>query len=173
MNTNTFAVIVGVVALVASIGAYVKPAQVVTQVEKQFGAVASPDIQSPYFSYGGQVFYASHPAMRSATTSLCSMQAPSSTSTLESASWQVTVGTSTSAAIDIGTSTDAFTIATTLVSGTSLGSSATGQAVWSSAGVAVQDSILAPNVWLNVKTQGAGLGGYTYGGTCSAVFKML
>jgi len=173
MKTNIFAVILGVVALVVSGVAYTKEPSVVTQVEKQVYGGVNPDIPSPYISFGNLPFYAAHPAMVTATTSLCSMQSPSSTSTLESVSWQVTVGTGTAATIDIGTSTNAFSTTTNLVAATSLGANATGNAIWSSGGATAQDAIMAPSTWVNVKTAGAGLGGYTYGGTCTAVFKVL
>lgn len=150
--------------------AFNQPVQkVIDQTVTKFGAT-SPDFSSPYISYGDMDFWASKSAMRTATTTLCAIQSPSATSTLEFAFFSITTGTSTSATIDIATGTTAFATTTNLVSAVSIGSGATGQQWWSPVGGSVNDNTMAPNTWVLVKTAGAGLGGYTYTGSCGAGF---
>lgn len=109
--------------------------------------------------------------MNRASTTLCAIKSPSATSTLVSANWQITVGTSTAANIDLAKGNTANATTTLLVTGTSVGSGATGQAAWTTAGATAADDIMAPNTYVLVKTATAGLGGYTYTGTCSARFQ--
>lgn len=137
----------------------------------KLGAVSGPDLYSPYWNVNGvREWYVKQP-MRSATTTLCSMRAPvSATSTLKFASWQITVGTSTSATIDIGTSTAGFATTTNLVAAKSVAANAQGYSYWSPAGSSVDDAKMAPGEYVVVKTAGAGLSGYTYGGSCQAVY---
>ena len=137
------------------------------------GALASPDLPYPYFSFGGVRRFAARSAMRAATTTLCAIQAPTATSTIVSAAWRITTGTSTAATIDMGTSTTAYATTTNLVSATSVASGAQGSAYWSPTGGAVDDAKMAPSEWVVFKTAGAGLGGYTYTGTCQAVFEVF
>jgi len=139
----------------------------------KLGAVVGPDLYSPYFNVNGvRRWFISQP-MNRATTTLCTLRAPSATSTINFVSFQITTGTSTAATIDIGTSTTAFSTTTNLVAAKSIASGAQGYAYWSSAGGSVDDSKMAPNEYVNVKTAGAGLSGYTYGGRCQAVFQEL
>ena len=146
---------------------------VVKEVPVEVGALSSPELSSRYFSFGGVRQWAGRMAMRGATTTLCAIQSPAATSSLEFVSWSITTGTGTAATIDIGTGTTAFATSTNLVSGTSVGSGALGSAYWSSVGGSTGDSVLAPNTYVLVKTTGAGSGGYTYGGTCQAMFTQL
>jgi len=137
----------------------------------KLGALTGPDIFSPYLAVNGVTkFYASG-TFTAATTTPCSLQAPASTSTLLFAGWQITVGTSTAATIDLGTSTTRYATTTNKVAAKSVAANAQGYAVWTPAGAGVDDNIMAPNTWVNVKTAGAGLSGYTYTGTCEAVFQ--
>lgn len=166
-----------VLSVLVSVGVYTlapeKPVQIVEKNTPSVQGFAGPDLPSRYFSFGGVRQFAGFTQMQVATTSLCSMQSPAATSTIEFVSWSITTGTSTAAVIDIGTSTTAFATTTNLISGTSVGSGATGQAYWSSAGGSATDNIMAPSTWVNVKTAGAGVGGYTFGGTCQVVFNQI
>ena len=135
-----------------------------------YGALAGPDISSPYLSWGGVADYKASASMRTATTTLCAIQSPSATSSLVMASWKISAGTTTAATIDLATSTSRFATTTNLIAGTSVASGAQGSAAWRSSG---SNSVLAPNTYVVVKTAGAGSGGYTYGGQCEGEFQVL
>lgn len=176
MNIKNLVAGLGVIlALVLGfVGATRQTSQVVIErPSEQLGALTGPDIASPYISVGGLQMYSADVAMRAATTTLCAIQAPASTSTLRFAGFTITTGTSTAATIDIGTSTTAFATTTNLSAANSVASGAQGSSYWQPVGGAVRDSTMAPNEWVVFKTAGAGLGGYTYTGTCSAQFYVL
>lgn len=141
--------------------------------EQKFGSLTGPDINYPYLSVNGVIKYYTSQPFSAATTTPCSIQAPASTSTLQFVSWQITTGTSTAATIDLGTSTTRYATTTNLVAAKSVASGAQGYAYWSPAGGSVDDAKMSPNEWVNVKTAGAGLSGYTYTGTCKAVFQLF
>lgn len=159
--------------LVSGTVAFLFPNTVKTVVQEvtKTGSVVSSELPDNNFSFGQVRRWAYGPKMNVATTSLCSIKSPAATSTLISAAFQIYTGTSTAATIDIGTSTTAFATTTNLVSAFSVGSGAQGATGWTSAGGSVQDNVMAPNTYVNVKTAGAGLGGYTYGGKCTVVFQ--
>lgn len=169
---NQSAPIVNVPAPVVNVPAPIVNVSVPTQTPS-LGAVSSPDIQSSWIRVGGVTRYYSRQNMIAATTTPCAILSPISTSTLLSATWQITVGTSTAATLDIGTSTTAFSTTTNLVAAKSVAANAQGYATWKPVGGSVDDSIMSPSRYVVVKTAGAGLGGYTYTGTCQAVFEVL
>lgn len=138
--------------------------------EVKTGAVVSSELPNNNFSFGEVRSWAYGPRMNVATTTLCAIKSPAATSSLRSASFNIFTGTSTAATIDLATSTTAFATTTNLVSAFSVGSGATGNVSWFPSGT---NSTIAPNTYVIVKTAGAGLGGYTYGGRCSAVFQEL
>lgn len=162
-------------ALVLSLLAFTnQPGQVVIErPSEQLGALSSPDIPSPYISVGGLSMYSRRSPMVAATTTLCAIQSPASTSTLVMAGFQITTGTGTAATIDIGTSTTAFSTTTNLSAANSIAANAQGAAYWSPVGGSVRDATMAPNEFVVIKTAGSGLSGYTYGGTCVAQFNVL
>jgi len=167
-------IIATVVAVLAFVAGTVLPADKVDPVQPPIvGGVSSPDISSPYLSFGNVRRWAARPPFTAATTTICAIQSPVATSTLVSASWQINTGTSTAATIDMGTSTTRYATTTNLVAAKSVASGARGYATWSSAGGSVDDSVMAPSTWVVVKTAGAGLGGYTYDGTCQATFEQI
>lgn len=173
---NKSNLIFGTLVLVLSVGASVLLGGHTiekTTVTEKAGALSSPDIQSPYLSFGGVRRWAGWANFSAATTTPCSIQSPAATSTLVTASWQITTGTSTAATIDLGTSTTRYSTTTNLVAAKSVGSGARGDANWTSAGGGVNDNVMSPSTWVVVKTAGAGLGGYTYSGRCAAVFQEL
>lgn len=140
----------------------------------KLGAVSGPDLFSPYWNVNGVRQWFIRQPMNKATTTLCAMRAPTSaTSTLQSTSFQIVVGTSSAATIDIGTSTTAFSTTTNLVAARSVASGAQGYAYWSPVGGSVDDAKMSPGEYVVVKTAGAGSSGYTYTGFCQAVFTEL
>lgn len=81
-----------VAILVIAVGVKLLPTKVQ---ERIVGAVASPELQSPYFTVDGVKHeYRSSP-IRTATTTPCAFRSPTATSTLLSASLQVKVASST------------------------------------------------------------------------------
>jgi hypothetical protein len=145
------------------------PVQQVPQ-QQVYGSVTGPDFYGPYQGVNNSRLWTVRQPMNSATTTICAMKAPSATSTLQYAGWQITTGTSTAATIDIGSSTTAYATTTVKRSQTIVASGAQGYDYWFSAGAGVDDSVMAPNTYIVVKT-GAGLSGYTYIGTCTALFR--
>lgn len=135
---------------------------------KSFGAVSGPDLYSPYWNVNGVTTYYYRADMRKATTTLCAFLLPNATSTVRYASWKVNTGTSTAATIDLATSTTAYSTTTNLVAATSIASGAKGYASFIP-NQATTDGATGPATYLVVKTAGAGLGGYTYTGTCEAI----
>lgn len=135
------------------------------------GALAGPDIPSPWVRWGGVASYRGTQAMQMATTTLCAIQGPSATSTVSFASWFITGPTSTAATIDIGIGSTAYATTSNLVSATAVASGAQGAASWSS--LNGTSGVVGPNQYLIIKTAGAGLGGYTYTGKCNAEFTVL
>lgn len=132
----------------------------------KLGSVTGPNFYFDYLNVNGVYTYYYSAAMRTATTTLCSFKSPNATTTLHVASWQISTGTSTAATIDLGTSTTAYSTTTNLRSADSVAANAKASVFWSPVGGSVNDAQLAPNIYINVKTAGAGLGGYTYGGKC-------
>src|SRR3990167_2674247 len=68
-----------------------------------FGALSSPDIQSNWIRVGGVTRWSYRSDnLHAASTTICSIQAPSATSTLVSAVLYLDIGSSTEFAVDIG-----------------------------------------------------------------------
>lgn len=127
-------------------------------------------ITSDFYSIGGIDYASVQQSFTGATTTPCSIQNPwgTATSSLMAYAMQITTGTSTASAFDLATSTTAFATTTNLVAGHSVASGAQTTLSWFPSGA--QNAIVAPTEWVNLKTVGAGLSGYTYTGTCNAVF---
>lgn len=86
---NVSKVLIGFVAVFAfAVGGYasmhrpVAPAQPMQQAPRA-GAVSGPDIPSPYFSVGGQRQWMAHPQFLTGSSTLCGIQSPAATTTLE------------------------------------------------------------------------------------------
>jgi hypothetical protein len=84
-----------VVAVAVSVTLSVPNVQTVVK-EKVVGSVSSPDISSPWFSFGDVRQWASRTtSLIQASTTVCSLQSPASTSTLAFVSIQLDVSTTT------------------------------------------------------------------------------
>lgn len=137
------------------------------------GALAGPDIASPYLKWGGVAEFNSAQKMNTGTTTLCSIQNPyAGTSTLQSFAIQVNTGTSTSALIDLATSTDrvSTTTPTTLLQGQSV--PANSRATFSYSPTS-NTNIVKPGEFVLAKIQQTLSGGYTYNGNCTATFQAV
>lgn len=110
------------------------------------------------------------------------------TSTLINFSIQVNTGTGTSATFDIATSTTPYATSTpsliyaaSIASGaqysqlftTSAQGNATSSDVRLISSMPFDGNIIKPAEFVNFKTAGLGVGGYTYGGQCIAVFRSV
>lgn len=161
----------GIAIVVFAVGiAFVKPVQNVVQ---QFGSVASPDIQSPYFSFGGVRFWGAHTeSLAAATTTVCALQSPVATSTLLSASIRFVVSSTTASTVTLAKATTAYATTTKLVE-VALAAGAQGTVVASTtpSGGATNDgtNVFSPNTYLVVGMAG-GTGTFTPTGTCQAVW---
>lgn len=159
-----------VVALAGVIGFSAHTTPVQTVVKESVGALTGPDISSPYLSVANVRTEFRRQNLATATTTICSIQSPSATSTLQGFQLEISTGTGTAATIDIGSHTTAFATTTSLYVGSySVGSGATADIAVTP--TTATTTVFAPNTYINAKTNGAGLGGYTYGGTCQAVFR--
>lgn len=138
----------------------------VAQTVGKLGAISGPDLWYRVLNFNGVQYWNDTRDMSVATTTLCSFMTPSATTSLQFVSYKISTGTSTAATIDVATSTTAYATTTNLISGRAVAANATGYGVWTPTGGSQDDTILAPNIYVNVKTAGAGLGGYTYGGKC-------
>lgn len=117
MDKNTLKTVGIVVALILGIvGVFFKgnkAIQNITNPRENVGAITSPDIPSRYLSVGGvRREYRTVTTGSTATTTPCAIEIPNGTSTLSYFSFQVSSSTGTAAAIDIGTSTTAFSTTT-------------------------------------------------------------
>lgn len=149
-------------------------------------ALSGPDIPSPYISWGGILKWNLPGSFQTATTSVCWVKSPVASSTLDWARIAITVGTTTDAIFDISTSTTQFASSSpALVKAEAIVSGATGIIAWqpgaasSTSGVigltktsGASQNVLPPNTYVTFKT-GAGLGGYTYTGSCAAGFTQI
>ena len=142
--------------------------------EQTLGALSSPVIPYNYLQVGGIDWQYSAPgAMQTATTTLCSIPNPfSTTSTIEAFDYQITTGTSTASTIVGSISTSAYvtSTATNFLAAQTVGSGAQDSL---SITPTVDAGIVGPNQYVLLKTEGAGLGGYTYTGKCQAVFRKM
>lgn len=122
------------------------------------GAVSGPDLSSPYLAVNGlqENFYSS--ALNQASTTICSFKSPTSTSTLEAASVQLTTGTSTAILLEIGKSNTNLTATTTRLGIAQLAANAQVTVIASTSPAAADPTIFAPNSYLVFK----------YGGTSAA-----
>lgn len=137
------------------------------------GSLTGPDISSPYLAVNNYKQEYRNVALLAASTTVCSVKSPGyASSTLQAFNLSIRTGTSTSATIDIGSALTAYATTTSLYVGSySVASGAQGYvAIVPSAATT---TILAPNTYINAKTNGPGVGGYTYQGSCQADFTVI
>lgn len=145
-----------------------------TPKDTTIGALGGPDNYLPYFGVNGVRDYFSKTALSKATTTPCAIKSPVSTSTLLSASLQVTTATTTATTWTLAKATTGFAT-TTPIATFSLGSGAQGTltSVASTTGVDGLSTI-SPNTYVNFGV--AGIGQLTSDkllGTCQAVFRAI
>jgi hypothetical protein len=175
MDYKTFivAVLGGVIVLAGG---------VVFSPEKQevvVGALSGPDLISRYLAWGqGSVReYRARQELKQATTTVCAIQSPSSTSTLSYAAVRINLASSTATIWNVAKSNTAF--ATTTAIGTAHNVVASAQDfIFASTtpGGAADTLVFAPNQWLVVGVQAGVTSGDAAGtgfvptGSCQASF---
>ena len=141
----------------------------------KLGSVASPDIQSPYFSFGGvREWGIRTDSLTQATTTVCALRAPASTSTLNFASIQFKVSSTTASLVTMVRAPTAYAT-TTAAGATSLGTvslTANGQGMLVASSTQLYQ--FTPNSWLVVGMQDttaeATAGTFSPTGTCQAAW---
>ena len=135
------------------------------------GAVSSPDINSPYMSFGGVRSWAGHTeSLTQATTTVCAIQSPAATSSLRFAGVRFTVSSTTAARITLAKALTYNSTTTSLgVADLVAGAPATVIASTTGANFATLDgaSTFGPNQWFVVGMSG-GTGTFSPTGSCSA-----
>lgn len=147
------------------------------------GAVTSPDIASPYFSYGGVRHWGANIGkaggdLVQATTTPCALQGPVSTSTLRVGAIRFTTTSTTTAATVITLARATTPYATTTVLGTiTIQPGRLGEVVAST--TQTEKDIFPPNSYFVVGIQGglstvaAGAGTFSVSGVCQGVWTEL
>lgn len=148
------------------------PQKVINSVQT-VGAVSSPDIQSPYFSYGGVRFWgAKTDSLIAASTTICAIQSPVSTSTLVTGSIRLTVSSTTATVVTMAKSATRYATTTALASA-AFGANAQGTLVASTTSTGTPldgTNTFAPSQWLVVGMQGTSGQTYSPQGVCQATW---
>ncbi len=158
--------VVGLTALILGVIALNKvvPTQVVTQ--PQAGSVTGPDAYYDYFNTNGTYTYYRTVPLIAATTTPCVIKSPNATTTLDRFVFNVTTATSSAATLTLATST-VPNATTSLIASLSLSAGAQGTPNWAPG---VNNGLVAPNTYVSMGASGVSQGGYTFGGSCNAVF---
>ena len=162
--------LLGVAALIFGVSAVDNkpgPVSVIT------GALSGPDISSPYLKWGaahGVRVWSEGQGLKAATTTVCAIQSPAATSTLQSAGVKFDVSSTTASIITLAKATTAF--ATTTSIGTNYAIAANAQAFInaSTSPSASAVEVFAPNTWFVVGMAG-GTGTFSPTGSCHATFE--
>ncbi len=184
MNKNYLFGGLGLVAVL--LVSFLRPINVNVEVPKSpsFGATASPDIPSPYFSVGDNRIWMAKISLNQSTSTVCSIQSPVATSTLLNASFSITRATSTALVVEIAKSVSP-SASTTMLSKVNIAGNAqltlnagtyatSSTSVSGSLGIAhtgdEADLTFAPSTYLNVKIGGPNGPLNVLEGTCTAIW---
>lgn len=159
-------------AVVLLIGGFMSHTPVV---ENAFGALAGPDIPSPYLNWGGVRTYNAGISPTQATTTICAIQSPAATSTLTYASVKLDVSSSTATILDLAKGTTAFATTTAIGSTYAVAADAQAFVLASTSPGAGAVTVFAPNQWFVVGvrggvTPGSNGAGFVPTGRCQATF---
>lgn len=182
MANQTKIIVAGLIAAlcVALVWSLNRPDTIVYEPgEPSLGALAGPDISSPYLRWGDVAVYKAAQTMGTASTTVCALQAPSATSTLLVGSAKFDVSSTTATAITLAKATTAFATTTDLgtqplaanaqASFVITATTTPGGAAWDISDTA---TTFAPNTWLTVGMKG-GNGTFSPTGTCTATWQVL
>lgn len=184
MNIKSIAVGLGIIlSLVLGGYAISKPATIITKTDgPKVGAVTGPDMPYPYISVNGVRTYYNNQTLKTATTTVCAVQSPVSTSTLVSATVAFFTGSTTEATVAAAKASTAFATTTVLATSTIAANGqltllvATTTPVSDSANgrATLSDRIFAPNTYLVISmtpTLGSVTGTFSPTGRCIANFQ--
>lgn len=129
----------------------------------QVGAATSPDISSPYFSYGGVRHWAAQTGLRAGTTTVCALQSPASTSTAQTIGVKIDNASSTATIWDVAKASTPFATTTLLGSAYSVGAGAQAFIRASTSPTAGDASVFAPNTYVVIGVRQAISAGDTAG----------
>lgn len=163
-----FGVVVGGAAVLVTQPAPIVPAP-------QLGALAGPDIASPYLRWGDQVTFKAHVPLlteNNATTTLCNILSPAATSTLTSASVQLDTSTTSAMQIEIAKSTAPDATTTLIGTMSKLAANSRETLVASTTPTGGKLTIFAPNTWFVVKAGPSSAGSLGVAGSCNATFEV-
>lgn len=143
-----------------------------TNTKPTLGALAGPDIPSPYISFGDvRQFAARTSVLTAATTTVCALQSPAATSTLIAGGINFSVSSTSASTVTIAKATTAYAT-TTLINSASVGANAQATILAASTTVSALEQtnrIFAPNTYLVVGMAG-GVGTFSPSGNCEAVW---
>jgi len=150
-------------------------------VQQIVGANPGPESSSPYNSFNGISYWYNRTAIRTATSTLCSIKSPAATSTLVSADAFFTSGAAYDTTYSMGWDSTAYSTTTALgTTGFTVGANAKSVVLVATTTTAIggtaQSGVIPPSSFINLKlsTSTAGASAtYAPAGFCSAVFKQL
>lgn len=179
MNSTKNIVIAGLVAalLTGAIFVVMNPAQDGrdgANGQNGLGALSSPDVSSPYFSFGGVREWATSAEFKSASTT-CAVQSPAATTTLVSATARFDSIPDAASTWELGNATTAYATTTSLGK-FALGSGAKGDLIATTSVTALTDGRVAPSTYINLKiatTTAGTYSGWTPVGRCNVVFREI
>lgn len=169
---KNYLVMAGIGLVAALVVVMFVPRQVVNQVS-QLGAVSSPNINSPYFSFGGVRYWGAHTeSLNQATTTVCALQSPAATSTLQYGGLTITYATSSAVVLRLSKAST-YNSTTTSLASSPLAAGARGTIIASSTGLGVNldgTNVFSPNQWFIGSIEGGQIGVASPTGICQAVW---
>lgn len=160
-------------AAIIALGAYTFTHQTAPLPTQQVGAVSSPDISSPYLAWGGVREWRGSAAFNASST-LCAIQGPAATSTLQFANMAFTSQPAYTTSYMIGYSATKNATTTGLTALTAEAAGELSPIVATTSVTVLKDGIVAPNAWINFNLSTSTATGLNQAiGRCSAGFREI
>ena len=151
---KTLLTIIGIVAVVGVVlGFAAYKVERTVYVSTPVGAVASSDLMTNWFSFGGVRQWASKAeSLIQVSSTVCAIQGPAATSTLDHGSIRFTLASTTAVTVDLAKGTTQYATSTTIGSSMAVAGSAQATIVASSTGSVTNGQLVfAPNEWFVVR----------------------
>lgn len=164
-------IVIGVLGVSMALFAYLG---VLTPETPKVGALASPNIPSPYLTWGGVAHWAgSSTSLIQATTTVCAIQSPAATSTLNAAYAAFSISSTTASTVTIAKASTAFAT-TTVLEREPVAANAQADIMVAAnySNLATSTLIFAPNTWVVVGMEG-GTGTFSPTGNCGAEWRQI
>lgn len=156
-----------VVAVAVSLSLATPSVQTIVK-EKVVGSATSPDISSPYFSFGDVRQWAVRSSLITASNTVCSLQSPVSTSSLLFASIRLETSTSSASELQFSKGTSPSGTSTLLSANIyKVGANGSAEITASSS---LSGTLFAPSTYLTVGMVGATQGTVSPTGACQAIW---